>query len=92
MRQLTNPPQRAASSGEAKGSNPSRADPLLGTTVAPASMDHQVPRPDFAQILARCDLEGQEPIFATPDRSLEPDDYDQAPSSSERVGKLDTKR
>lgn len=65
----------AASAGEAKCADPAKS-PLFGATTAPAGMDHQVPRPNFGQILAKCDLEGKEPIYATPDPSLDPSDRD----------------
>ena len=81
MREGLGGAQQAARSGEAKSSDPAKS-PLFGATTAPAGMDHQVPRPNFGQILAKCDLEGKEPIFATPDRSLEHDEYTQSSDSS----------
>ena len=74
--------QQAASAGEAKSSDPAKS-PLFGVTTAPAGMDHQVPRPNFGQILAKCDLEGREPIFALPDRSLEHQDRDSPSGGTE---------
>ena len=67
--------QQAASAGEAKPSDPAKS-PLFGASTAPAGIDHQVPRPNFGQILAKCDFDGKEPIFATPDCSLDHRDRD----------------
>ncbi len=88
MRQGYSSTQRAASAGEAKGSDSAKS-PLFGVTTAPAGMDHQVPRPNFGQTLARCDLEGREPVFATPDSSLEHDyeeDHAIPPSFAQNIG------
>jgi len=61
---------RAGAAGEARDTG--KLGSAVGGTICPAGVDHQTPRPNFGQTLAHSDLEGREPILATPDPELEP--------------------
>lgn len=63
VRQAHGIQQQSASAGEAKVTGGTLSGPALGLTTAPAGVDHQVPRPNFAQAFGRGGNEGSNLTF-----------------------------
>lgn len=53
-----------------------RLGPSMTFASIPAALDSSVPGATCTQTLAKCDVEGVEPVMGTPDRALEEVDMD----------------